>query len=358
MMSSPPAEAGRDVDGSEDPQHQVTIAYSFAVGKYEVTRDEYARFIKETGLADPAGCNIHQAIGPHWPTIKGLNWHNTGFSQTGRDPAVCMSWNETQAYVAWLSRKTGKNYRLFSEAEWEYAARAGTTTAALGRQAGGCLRLRQCVRYDAKGKVPLMGCRSTLPRRFRRDRPGRQLQAERLRALRHDGKCFRDDCRLSQFELSARSGGRFAMDHRRLQESRQSWRFLDLDTGRAALGGSRLRRHRHDPSGGSRIPHCARALSGNISRSSRSSALRRNCRLAACLPRRRYPSVRVDPTHDDGGATEPCAVPVTIGHLEIILPNLISGLLTGPTCRTESRSTTPGELDRLKSLAILFRENT
>jgi formylglycine-generating enzyme required for sulfatase activity len=130
LMGSPRTEAGRDVDGSEDPQHQVTIAYAFAVGKYEVTRDEYARFVKETGLADPAGCNIHRATPPHWPTIKGLNWHNTGFSQTGRDPAVCVAWKEAQAYAAWLSKKTGKTYRLLSEAEWEYAARAGTTAAA------------------------------------------------------------------------------------------------------------------------------------------------------------------------------------------------------------------------------------
>ena len=130
MMGSPPSEVGRDVDGAEDPRHKVTIAYAFALGKYEVTRDEYASFAKETGLADPAGCNVHQASPPHWPTIKGLNWHNTGFSQTGRDPVVCVSWNEAQSFTAWLSKKTGKKYRLPSEAEWEYAARAGTAAAA------------------------------------------------------------------------------------------------------------------------------------------------------------------------------------------------------------------------------------
>jgi sulfatase modifying factor 1 len=129
MMGSPPDEPGRDVYGSEDPQHLVTIAYSFAVGIFEVTRDEWAMFVKATGQADPDGCNIHQAKWPNWPTIKGLNWHNTGFAQTGRDPAVCMSWNEAKSYLAWLSTKTGHRYRLLSEAEWEYAARAGTATA-------------------------------------------------------------------------------------------------------------------------------------------------------------------------------------------------------------------------------------
>lgn len=129
LMGSPPDEPGRDLHGSEDPRHPVTIPRSFAVGKFEVLRDEWALFVRETGQPDPEGCNIHQPKPPRWPTIKGLNWHNTGFPQTGRDPAVCMSWNEAKAFTAWLSRKTGQHYRLLSEAEWEYAARAGTTGA-------------------------------------------------------------------------------------------------------------------------------------------------------------------------------------------------------------------------------------
>jgi sulfatase modifying factor 1 len=128
-MGSPPDEPGRDLRGAEDPQHWVSIPRPFAVGKYEVLRDEWAMFVAETGQPDPPGCNIHQPKPPQWPTIKGLNWHNTGFSQTGRDPAVCMSWNEAKAFTKWLSAKTGKRYRLLSEAEWEYAARAGTATA-------------------------------------------------------------------------------------------------------------------------------------------------------------------------------------------------------------------------------------
>jgi len=126
LMGSPASEPGHET-AMEDPHHLVTIGYDFAVGKFEVTRGEYGQFVRETGLGDPIGCNIHRP--PHWPTIGGLNWRTTGFKQTDRDPAVCVGWKEAQAYVAWLSKKTGQEYRLLSESEWEYAARAGTTTS-------------------------------------------------------------------------------------------------------------------------------------------------------------------------------------------------------------------------------------
>ena len=124
LMGSPESEMGRDDD--EGPQHRVTIREAFAVGVYEVKRDEYGTFVAETGHVGGSGCYVW--TGSEWKRREGADWRSPGYAQTGRDPVVCVSWEDAQAYVRWLSRKTGEEYRLLSEAEWEYAARAGTTT--------------------------------------------------------------------------------------------------------------------------------------------------------------------------------------------------------------------------------------
>ena len=124
MMGSPESEEGRN--DYEGPEHRVEIREPFAVGAYEVTRDEYGTFVEETGHAGGPGCYVW--TGSEWKEQEGVGWRNPGYSQTGRNPVACVNWEDARAYVEWLSRKTGERYRLLSEAEWEYAARAGTRT--------------------------------------------------------------------------------------------------------------------------------------------------------------------------------------------------------------------------------------
>ena len=105
-MGSPSHETGREED--EGPVHRVKIGKRFAVGMYEVTFDEW------DACAGGGGCGGYRS------DDEGLG--------RGRLPVINVDWDDAQSYVAWLSRQTGKEYRLPSESEWEYVARAGTTT--------------------------------------------------------------------------------------------------------------------------------------------------------------------------------------------------------------------------------------
>jgi formylglycine-generating enzyme required for sulfatase activity len=104
-MGSPAGEADRRQD--EGPQRQVTVRAPLAVGRFEVTFREWDACVAA------GGCS-------HRPSDEG--WGR------GNRPVIHVSWNDAQQYVGWLSRRTGQRYRLLTEAEWEYAARAGTTT--------------------------------------------------------------------------------------------------------------------------------------------------------------------------------------------------------------------------------------
>jgi formylglycine-generating enzyme required for sulfatase activity len=136
MMGSPESETGRD--GNEDPQHKVTIAKPFAVSKYEVTFDDW-----DACVAD-GGCNHYRPVDQDWGR--------------GTRPVINVSWDDAQKYVKWLSKHTGKPYRLLSEAEWEYGARAGSDKAyswgdEIGKENANC---RGCgSQWDGKQTAPV-----------------------------------------------------------------------------------------------------------------------------------------------------------------------------------------------------------
>jgi formylglycine-generating enzyme required for sulfatase activity len=109
-----------------DGRRKVTIARPFAVGKFEITRGEFAEFVRDSGRTAVGKCLTFES--GKWEERAERSFHDPGFSQDDRHPAVCVSWEDATAFAAWLSSKTAKHYRLLSESEWEYAARGGATT--------------------------------------------------------------------------------------------------------------------------------------------------------------------------------------------------------------------------------------
>lgn len=135
-MGSPAGEPGRSAD--EAPQHTVTIPRRFAVDRFEVTFDEW------DACAAGGGCNGYKPSDEGWGR--------------GRRPVINVSWDDANAYVAWLSKKTGRPYRLLSESEYEYATRAGTQTAypwgnAVGTNRADCHACGS--RWDARQTAPV-----------------------------------------------------------------------------------------------------------------------------------------------------------------------------------------------------------
>lgn len=132
-MGSPSYEQGLQNEG---PVHEVTISAPFAIGRHEVTVAEFGRFVDAAGYSSGSSCWTRED--GKGEERAGRSWRNPGFEQSGRFPVVCVNWNDAQAYAAWLSRQTGEGYRLPSESEWEYAARAGTATSWGEDESGQC----------------------------------------------------------------------------------------------------------------------------------------------------------------------------------------------------------------------------
>jgi len=137
LMGSSKSEIDAGTAGdNEGPQRKIVIRQPLAVGRFEVTRDQFQAFVSSSGHRVGDECWTLEDNEPRKRADR--SFLNPGYPQIGSHPAVCVSWEDANAYAEWLSKTTGKTYRLLSEAQWEYVARAGTTGPYGGAEADLC----------------------------------------------------------------------------------------------------------------------------------------------------------------------------------------------------------------------------
>jgi formylglycine-generating enzyme required for sulfatase activity/translation elongation factor P/translation initiation factor 5A len=128
QMGSPTSEKDRGSD--EGPVHKVCVD-GFWLGKYEVTRGQFRKFITATQYktdAEKEGSSYGYKDG-NWKNVEGYNWKNSGFEQNDSHPVISVSWNDAKEMAKWMSKNSKYTFKLPTEAEWEYACRAGTQTS-------------------------------------------------------------------------------------------------------------------------------------------------------------------------------------------------------------------------------------
>jgi formylglycine-generating enzyme required for sulfatase activity len=168
----------------EAPQHEVSVP-SFALGKYDVTRGQYAAFVRETGYSTGDGCGRGRAIFK-WQKDPKTTWEKPGHAQTDQDPVVCVSWHDARAYVAWLNRKAHPERAASANGPYRLPSEAGSLT-----WQETCGNGPRTVTTTATPESPPTGAPT---RRLRATPPQKTLKAPASEWIAAARGCFRPGC--------------------------------------------------------------------------------------------------------------------------------------------------------------------